>query len=167
VLAALGAAGFGVTVTADYTTPFAGFDAIFVAEDFPTVGFLNNASLTNYANGGGGVYLAGGAGPSASAEAAGWSLFLNHYGLAFESSGYNGLASVPVTSTHPIFAGITALESGSGQSIIDLGSNPNAHIVQFASNQGVYAVVDVPEPATLTLIGIGALLLAYRFRRRQ
>ena len=62
---------------------FGGYDAIFVAQDFPVVGFLDNAALINYVNGGGSVYLAGGVGPVAAAEAAGWSAFLNNYGLAF------------------------------------------------------------------------------------
>jgi hypothetical protein len=160
VLTALRGAGFSVTVTSNYTTPFSTYDALFVAQDFPSVGFLNNAALINYVNGGGGVYLAGGVGPSPANEAAGWSSFLNHFGLAFVSSAYNGLGSVTINSPHPIFAGISKLGSGNGQSILDLGTNPNAHIVQFAGAQGVYAVVNVPEPATYVLLGGGLLLLA-------
>src|SRR5947209_7646823 len=37
VIAALIGAGFAVTVTPNYATPFTSFDAIFVAQDFPTV----------------------------------------------------------------------------------------------------------------------------------
>jgi hypothetical protein len=160
VLTALRGAGFSVTVTSNYTTPFSTYDALFVAQDYPSVGFLNNAALVTYVNGGGGVYLAGGVGMSPAAEAAGWSSFLNHYGLAFVSSSYNGLSSVTINSSHPIFAGISKLGSGNGQSILDLGTNPNAYIVQFAGTQGVYAVVNVPEPATYVLLGGGLLLLA-------
>jgi hypothetical protein len=147
ILAALGSAGFSVSVTPDYATPFGGYDAIFVAQDFPVLGFLDNAALTNYVNGGGSVYLAGGVGGVAAAEAAGWSAFLNTYGLAFAST-YNGINSVAITSAHPIFAGVTTLGSGNGQSIINLGTNLNAQIVQFSGGQGVYAVVNVaPDPA--------------------
>jgi hypothetical protein len=161
VLNALATAGFAVTVTANYTTPFSGFDALFLAQDFPTVAFLNNAALIDYVNGGGSVYLAGGVGPSASGEATGWSAFLSNYGLAFESAGYNGINNVAITSVHPVFAGITALGSGNGQSIIDLGTNSNTQIIQFAGTQGVYAVVDfpdlapIPEPATALLLSLG------------
>jgi hypothetical protein len=165
VLSALASAGFPVTVTPNYTTPFTSFDALFIAQDFPTVGFLNNTDLINYVNGGGGLYLAGGVGPSPAVEAAGWSTFLNNYGLAFESTTYNGINNVAITSAHPIFAGITALGSGNGQSISDLGTNPNAQIVQFAGTQGVYAVVTlpgqvpIPEPTTALLFGAGLLAL--------
>jgi hypothetical protein len=162
VLSALTGAGFSVTVTPNYSTPFTGFDAIFLAQDFPAVGFLDNTALINYVNGGGGVYLAGGVGPSPAGEAAGWSTFLNNYGLAFVSTNYNGINNVAITGTHPIFAGITALRNGNGQSIIDLGTNVNAQIVQFAGTQGVYAVVTVPaapipEPATTLLFSAGVL----------
>ncbi len=166
VLAALTNAGFSVTVTSNYATPFSAFDALFVAQDFPTVGFLNNTSLISYVDGGGSVYLAGGVGPSAAGEAAGWSAFLNHYGLAFVSAGYNGINNVAITSSHPIFFGITALGSGNGQSILDLGTNFNAQIVQFAGTQGVYAVVSVPEPTTAILFSAGLLALAGVGRRR-
>lgn len=166
VLSALASAGFSVTVTPNYTTPFTSFDALFVAQDFPTVGFLNNTDLINYVNGGGGVYLAGGVDFLPDGEAAGWSTFLNNYGLAFESTTYNGINSVAITSdSHPIFAGITALGSGNGQSIIDLSTNPNAQIVSFSGMQGVYAVVTVPgqvpvpEPTAALLFGVGLLAL--------
>ena len=173
VLTALTNAGFALTVTSNYATPFTGFDAIFVAQDFPVAGFLNNSALISYVNAGGSVYLAGGVGTSAAVEAAGWSTFLNNYGLAFATS-YNGLSTVAITSVHPIFAGITNLGSGNGQSIINLGTNPNAQIVQFAGTQGVYAVVNVagtttvPEPPTYLLSLTGVLgLLGYAWRERK
>jgi hypothetical protein len=165
VLNALSAAGFVVTVTSNYSTSFAGYDAVFVAQDYPIVGFLDNTALVNYVDGGGSVYLAGGVGPSAGTEAAGWSGFLNHYGLAYATA-YNGINSVTITGTDPIFSGITALRSGNGQSILDLGTNPNAHIVQFSGTQGVYAVVSVPEPGNALLLAGGLVVLSL-LRRRQ
>jgi hypothetical protein len=153
VLNALAGAGFSVTVTANYTTAFAGYDAIFVAQDYPTAGFLDNAALIDYVNGGGGVYLAGGVGPVPATEAAGWSVFLNHFGLEFAGT-YNPLFSVPVSSAHAIFAGITTLRCGNGQYIIHRGTNPDAEIVQFSGSNGVYAVVNpsgAPRLVGLTL----------------
>ena len=173
VLSALSGAGFSVTVTPNYSTPFSGFDAIFVAQDFPVLGFLNNTTLIDYVNNSGGVYLAGGVGPSAANESAGWSTFLNSFGLDFVSSAYNGLNNVAITSGHPIFAGVSSLNSGNGQSILDLGTNPNATIVQFAGNQGVYAVVNAPrpmvtpEPTTAALLALGLLGACYARRRAR
>ena len=141
VLEALTNAGFSVTVTPDYTTSFSDFDAIFVARDFPSGNFLNHTDLINFVDSGGGVYLAGGVGvggaSSTPAEAAGWNTFLNNYGLDFELSDWNYFFNVPITSSHPIFAGITSLNSGIGQSIINLGTNPNAEnarILEYGSH---------------------------------
>jgi hypothetical protein len=128
------------------------------------VGFLDNTALSNYVNGGGSVYLAGGVGDSSAVEAAGWNTFLNNYGLTFSST-YNGLSNVAITSAHPIFTGITILGSGNGQSILNLGTDPNAQIVQLAGTEGVYAVVTVPgqvpipEPTTALLFSAGLLAL--------
>ncbi len=146
VLKALSGAGFSVTVTSDYTTSFSSFDAIFVAENFPDIGFLDNNALIDYVSSGGGVYLAGGVGTSPSVEADGWRTFLSRYGLAFDSSGYNGINSVTIHSTHPIFTGISTLGSGNGQSIIDLGTNSSAEIIESVGGQGVYAVGGVTRP---------------------
>jgi hypothetical protein len=157
VLSALSAAGFNVTVTTNYAMSFNGFNAIFAAEQFPAINFLNNNAMINYVNSGGGVYLAGGVGNDPSVESAGWNTFLNQFGLAFATQ-YNGINNVPITSSNPIFAGVTSLNSGDGQSIIDLGTNPNAQIVQFDGNQGVYATVSsaVPEPSSFVLLILGA-----------
>jgi hypothetical protein len=169
VLNTLTNAGFALTVTPDYSTPFANFDAIFVAENYPDIGFINNTALITYVEAGGGVYLAGGVGPSPATEAAGWQTFLNNYGLAFATQ-YNGINNVAITSIHSIFTGITALRCGNGQSIIDLGTNPNAQIVQTQIGQGMYAVVNTPgpsptpAPATIILLGSGLFGLV-GFRR--
>ncbi len=165
VVDALTEAGFSVTVTPDYSTSFSGFDAVFVAQDYPVAGFLDNPDLINFVDAGGGVYLTGGVANAGSApsEAAGWDVFLNNYGLAFDPSRYNGINNVAITSTHPIFDGVTSLRSANGQSILDLGTNPNTSIVQFAGDQGVYAVFDssivgdppptVPEPS-ISILGL-------------
>lgn len=166
VLSALAGAGFAVTVTTDYTTSYTGFDAIFVAYGFRyggrPGGFLDNAALINYVEAGGGVYLAGGVG-GVTNEAGGWSAFLANYGLAFRGPEYNTFTSVTITSTAPIFAGVSSLRSGFGSSIVDLGTNPNARIVQSESGEGVYALVGspvnaVPEPASVVLLAFGAVV---------
>jgi hypothetical protein len=154
VLDALSDAGFAVAVTADYETAFDGYDAIFVAQEYPAVGFLDNEALIDFVNAGGGVYLAGGVGPSAAVEAAGWNKFLNHYGLALSTT-YNGFASVMITGADPLFHGITALKSGNGQSIVSLGTNPNAQIIQSQNGQGLYALVVVAKPAMSPSASLG------------
>ena len=157
VLTALSNAGFSVTVTSDYTTPFQAFDVVFTALNYPELSALNNTDLIAYVSASGGVYLAGGVGdlfPSdAPGESASWDTFLANYGLSFAGE-YNPLFNVSITSAHPIFAGVGNLGSGNGQSIIDLGTDPNADIVQFVGVEGVYAVV-VPEPGTALLLSLG------------
>ncbi len=141
IITALEDAGYAVTVTDDYSTAYADYDAIFVSQDYPTVGFLDNTDLINYAEVGGGVYLAAGV-SSAAPEAAGWADFMNYFGLDFYDS-HNGLYNVSITSTHAIFDGISNLECGNGAYIEDLGTNPNAQLVEFVGSEAVYAVVDV------------------------
>jgi hypothetical protein len=172
VVSALAGAGFNVAVTTDYSTPFAAYDAVFVAQDFPVLGALDNAALIAYVGGGGSVYLAGGVGMldvygpnGAPLEAANWNTFLAHFGLAFDPFFYNGLTSVAITSGHPIFDGVSTLGSEFGSQIIDLGTNPNASIVQSVFGSGVYAVVTTPEPASCALLASGATLLLGAARR--
>ncbi len=145
ILDALTSAGFAVTLTTDYTTPYTSYDAIFVSRDYPVSGFLDNVALIDYVDGGGGVYLTSGVGGpgSAPAEAAGWDTFVNHFGLDFANS-YNQVQFVPITSVHPIFAGVSGLDSGNGASILNLGTNPDAEIVQTTTGGGAYAVVAGP-----------------------
>jgi hypothetical protein len=159
ILNALTGAGFSVTVTTDYTMPLTGFDAIFTEEKFPAIAFLNNNSLINYVNGGGGVYIVGGVGEDPVTEAAGWATFLNDFGLGLEPV-YNGFTNIPITSPNPLFAGVSSLAVGNGQSIIDLGTDPNAQIIQTFQGQDVFAEVTeskvpVYEPTSLSLLVIG------------
>ena len=152
VKSALSNAGFAVTYVSNSSTVSAltlsdvqQYGAIFVGETFPTRASISPSVLTQYVKGGGNVYVYGGVGQEPAVEAAFFNPFLQVFGLAFDTASYNGLFSpILVTSTHPIFNGITGktLGSGIGQDIYDLGTNPNASIVQFQGQHGVYAVVD-------------------------
>jgi hypothetical protein len=167
ILNSLTSAGYSVTVTTNYTMPFTSFDAIFTEEKFPTITFLNNNTLIDYVDSGGGVYLVGGVGTdtpaSAAQEAAGWATFLNNFGLGLEPV-YNHFTNIPITSANPLFTGVTSLNVGNGQSIIDLGTNPNAQIIQTFQGQNVIAEVTgsqvsvVGEPTTLSLLFAGLVI---------
>ncbi len=181
VKAALANAGFTMTYISNPTTVSAetladlqAYNAVFVGETYPNQTSISSSALTQYVNSGGNVYIFGGVDDSASTEAALLNPFLRSFGLAFDTTSYNGLTAVNVTSTHPIFKGLTGktLGSGNGQDIHDLGTNPNASIVQFQAQHGVYAVVNgpavaVPEPVTWSLaslsLALSALLVRHRF----
>ncbi len=140
------------------------YNAVFVSETYPIQMSISSSVLTQYVNSGGNVYIFGGVDDFASTEAALLNPFLVGFGLAFDTTSYNGLVSVNVTSTHPIFKGLTGktLGSGNGQDIHDLGTNPNASIVQFQGQHGVYAVAndtaEVPEPATWSFLLLSLIL---------
>ena len=172
VVSALTTAGFSVNVVTRASSPSAAeltleelqaYSAVFVGITFDlvtgAVESINSAILTDYVNAGGGVYTYGGVGVvGAAAEAALLNPFLQEFGLAYTTTGYNGFVGVSITSTHPIFDGITGnvLANNNGQSIFDLGTNPSASTVQSEQGQGAYAVV-VPEPSTALLLGLGLI----------
>lgn len=147
---ALTSAGYNVTYsnTPDYTlTELLAYDAVFVGIIWPppyTV--IDNFVLTDYVNHGGNVYIFSGVGsePDSTREAALLNPFLKNFGIMFDASRYNQIRnrSINITSHHPIFDGVTELRADNGQSIIDLGTDSRAQIVQFEENQGVYAVFD-------------------------
>jgi hypothetical protein len=141
---ALANAGFSVTYASStaFTLPeLQEHDAVFSGALHPSLTGIDGAVLAAYVRGGGNVYVYGGTGPDPAAEARVLNSFLSSFGLEFSPAGYNGITSVKITSPHVIFDGVTTLCSGVGQSIRDLGTNPDAEIVQFAGDQGVYAVV--------------------------
>jgi hypothetical protein len=116
------------------------YDAVFLCGD-PT----NNANLIAYVQGGGNVYVAGGA---SGGEAALWNTFLGAFGLQF--GGLNGqIGNLPIASPHPLFAGVTALYHNSGTDVSDAAPGDPANRVLISSGaSGLYAVYDaVPPPA--------------------
>jgi len=171
VKAALANAGFTMTyisnpaiVSAETLANVQAYEAVFVGETYPTETSISSSVLTEYVNSGGNVYIFGGVDDAPSTEAALLNPFLRSFGLAFDTTSYNGLTSVNVTSTHPIFKGLTGktLGSGNGQDIHDLGANLNASIIQLQAQHGVYAVVNgaaaAPEPATWSLAALSLTL---------
>ncbi len=140
------------------------YDAVFLG------GVLaDNTVLTDYVNSGGNVYLLGGSGGSGSwgpsQEAAAWNPFLADFGLRLADDGWNSISgSIPIASSHPIFAGVDHLYQGVGQTIFDISpSDPHSRVLIAVpeGEGGLYAVFDgrldaAPPTVTSTTPANGA-----------
>lgn len=138
---------------------FQQYDGLFLAGSDAYPNGLEAADLIAYVQGGGSLYIAAGTGNGgAAAEAAAWNQVLNAFGLSFAPS-YNGVAgNIAISSPHPLFAGVNALYQNNGNSIVDLEpANPDNEVLVTFGGNGLYAVW-VPEPASLLLLGIAALV---------
>jgi RHS repeat-associated protein len=142
---ALADAGFAVTVTSDVSwteEELSQFSAIFVGVHHPDSTIIDVNALRSFLDSGGGLYVYGGVGPSggAPAEAAVLNVLTEGLGGTFGSS-YNSFAnSGPVSSTHPIFDGITGgvLACGIGQSLTLLAST-EFEVMHTRESQTLYA----------------------------
>jgi len=132
--------------------------------------------LVDYVNGGGNVFIMGGAGSTGGyggnpvLEAAAWNPFLNAFGLAFSDVYDAGSGTFnPEDSDHPIFDGVDGLFQSVGQGIIDLDNTDDTALTYLNflttgdETRGRYATYEVPAPGTLSLLACAGL--AARRRR--
>lgn len=139
------------------------FDGVFVGGRVNGAN-INTGVLLDYVLGGGSVYLAAGSMSTggyanAAEEASAWNPFLSHFGLALESSGYNGLTGViPIAQQTGVFAGVDGLYQQNGQDIlVTVPSDFLSLVNQSMPDTGLYAQV-IPAPgaaAVMVLAGLG------------
>lgn len=134
--------GAGHTWTISTAIPFTlanllPYNAVFLA-GVPA----DNAVLIEYVEAGGSVYLAGGTGRSPD-EASAWNVFLHHFGLDYADF-YNTVSGLlPITSTHRLFAGVSALYYLEGTSVRELApANPSTDILESSAAGGMFGVFE-------------------------
>jgi hypothetical protein len=134
----------GHTWTIDPTVPFTletllQYDAVFVGGG-PQV---DNTVLIDYVRAGGGVFVEGGTGLGGDPwEARHWNTFLQAFGLAF-SEHYDmtrAAGTYAISSTSPLFAGVTALYEQTGSPIFKLdASDPKVQVLVPYNGHALYA----------------------------
>ena len=120
------------------------YDGVFVSGPVPDANPNVAAELVAYVQGGGSLYLAGGTGSFGGPgnEANYWNPVLNPFGLTIASN-FNGYGGVLATVfSHPIFAGVPALDFNNGNSVSALGAAPNVTIFGTAAKPGLFGVYD-------------------------
>jgi hypothetical protein len=169
----------GYTHTQTSTVPgsFAGYSAIFLAGNVSNDAGLD-ASLTNYVNAGGNVFLEAGTGccGGAGGEAGYWNPFLSSFGLSLATS-YNGVSGninvSPFQSQAPygaaLFTGVNSVYVNNGNDVSISGGGSGVQIFADANGNGlfgVYQTTAVPEPSSLMLLGSGLAGFAGLVRRK-
>ncbi len=120
------------------------YDGVFVSGPVPDANPNVAAELVAYVQGGGSLYLAGGTGSfgGPGLEANFWNPVLNPFGLTIASN-FNGYGGVLATVfSHPIFAGVPALDFNNGNSVSAFGAAPNVTIFGTAAKPGLFGVYD-------------------------
>jgi hypothetical protein len=141
--------GAGHTWTVASGMPFTlanlqAYDAVFLGGNG-----ADAAILTQYVQGGGNVYLCAGTG-SSGFEASQWNPFLGAFGLQFETSYNNVGGTLPITSGHPIFQGVSALYQNNGLSMSDTAPLDPSSVVLESSPTGkhLFAIYAADGPQT-------------------
>lgn len=145
------------------------YDGVFVGGRVGGID-IDTGVLLDYVLGGGSVYLAAGSMSTggyanASEEAAAWNPLLGHFGLALQSTGYNGLSGViPIADQTGVFAGVNGLFQQNGQDILVTAPSDFLSLVNpRIPGAGLYAVV-VPAPGAAAVLALGGLGLIRRRR---
>ena len=131
----------GHTWTVSTTVPFTvanllNYDAVFLGGLY-----VDQQVLIDYIKAGGSVYVMAGTGAGGpAAEAAAWNTFLGEFGLQFLPA-YNGIGGVfPTNSTHPVFAGVSALYSNNGNTVV--ATNPPNSDTEILLSPGLFGLYD-------------------------
>jgi hypothetical protein len=169
--AALNGAGCSVTYSAgtfDLPT-LSAYDGVLLADDQYN---YNASTLASFVNAGGNVYIAAGTGHDN--EDTMWDSFTHQFGLDFGPS-YNGIRGLlPISSTSPLFAGVTELYFNNGNSVSLWDDDPEAQLIVSLGDQGLFGDYTpsrinpsstVPEPGTLALLAFGFGVVAFRRRK--
>jgi hypothetical protein len=122
------------------------FDGIFSALNAPGIDL---DVLTTYVRGGGSVYIAAGTSQDAKTTTDFWRPFLQRFGLDLEVQINVRSGIVPISSSHPIFAGVTALYHDGGQGVLATDSRAELiacsdGICLFGAYPGRESIVDGP-----------------------
>ncbi len=136
--------GAGHTWVTSSTIPFTlenlrQFDAVFLCANQ-----VDNSVLIDYVNAGGSVYISAGTkvcGCDADVEAGWYATFLNAFGLAYGYPYNQVRGTLPVSSEHPIFEGLSTLYYDNGNPVIVLDwESPLTSVVNVFQGKNLMAL---------------------------
>jgi len=129
------------------------YDAIFVGGVA-----LDTSVLTEYVKAGGNVYILGGTGGLN--ESSAWNPFLNAFGLAYGAGYVGGAGVIPISSSHPVLAGVNGLYTNSGSKISDLDPlSPRQQVIATTGTPayGICAIYDGETPSVYCTAKVNSL----------